>query len=602
LRPLPRRLVRAGLVAAAISATLAMALHLAPPRADFACSLSLRRPSSGFAILVQTVVDAVALLVVGVGLALIELAGCWGRWRFGRLRFALSCVVPLAVGTLCFLNGVAVRPNLQRIAAPVIAFWPLVALAALLLGLGWRLRRQAPNPRLAALLLLPFVATLASTFLVGAFSGEVCRAVRYLHYSAAFVGNVAAVGAVAMLLWLAFDGLRLSGDVGGWLLDRVAPSRLTNLLLLVKALAFVAVLVAIAAGHGPDAWKAQLDVLWPSLLAVLPAAALIFVPLITERSVDVAPDRFPALARRLGVAAAAWLLPVVVLVPLPLLGLVVSQWSRAVVVLVAMVLAAVVGVTWDRRHRRPWQVCVIGAVIITLGAAVWATWQRPSSRVSLAVATSPGEFALVLLGSGAIVLVGLVVLAHTRHLREFRTYIYVVITWMAFTFVAGQLTPSATPSLLVIDVAVLLGAGALFLVRRVGWLDHAVSDPELALLLVTTTVLIELPLLIGLLPPASGDFLMVLAFLGPGLTTLTLDAAPLNRNRPGRTALVVGAVGALCVGYGLVLTALSDEPELLPVIQDVTDDLLPSFALPLSAVLVAALSIARVRATAEPDS
>ncbi len=601
LEPWDRRLIRAGLVAAAVSATLIAALYLAPNRPDFACSLSSQRPATGFAILMQVIVDSTALLVVGSGLALIELGGSWGSWRFNRLRFALLCVVPVAVGTTCFLNGVAVKPTLQLIGSPMIAIWPLVALAGLLLGLGWRLKRRAPNPRLAAFLVLPFVATLISAALVGVFSGDLCRAVRYLHYPAALVGNLAAVGAVAMLMWLAFEGLRLSGDVGGWLLDRISPSRLTNSLLLGKAITFGAVLLAIAAGYSPDAWRAQVDVLWPSLLAILPAAALIFAPLIAERFVKVTPDRFSALARRLGIAAAFWLLPAVVLVPLPLLGLALSQLPRLAVVLVAMFAAAFVGATLGRRHRRLWRLAVTVAIFTALSVAVWATWQQPTSPVSVAVETTPREFALVLLGSGTIVLAGLTVLAHTSHLREFRAFVYVVIAWLVFTYGAGLIAPAVSPSPLVLDVAVMLGASALFLVRRAGGLNHAVSDLELALLLVTTTVLIDLPLLIELLPGDLEPFVVLFAYLAPGLTTLTLDAEPLNRNRPGRAALVAGTVGALCLGYGLVLTTVSDTPALLPDIQNVTDELLRSFALPLAAVLVAAHSTARARATAEHE-
>jgi len=272
-----------------------------------------------------------------------------------------------------------------------------------------------------------------------------------------------------------------------------------------------------------------------------------------------------------------------------------------VVLFLTMVFAAVVGATLDRRHRWLWRVGATAATLAMLWVAVWATWQQPTSYASVAVATTPEEFAVVLLTSGTIVLVGLTVLVHTSRLREFRTFAYVVIAWMVFTVGSGQIAPAASPSLLVLDVAILLGATALFLVRRAGWFDHAVSDLELALLLVTTTVLIELPLLIGLLPPALETSLVVFAFLAPGLTTLTLDAGPLNRHRPSRAALVAGTVGALCLGYGLVLTAVSEAPALLPGIQEVTDELLRSFALPLAAVLVAAHSAARVRASAAHD-
>lgn len=51
-------------------------------------------------------------------------------------------------------------------------------------------------------------------------------------------------------------------------------------------------------------------------------------------------------------------------------------------------------------------------------------------------------------------------------------------------------------------------------------------------------------------------------------------------------------MGALCLGYGLVQAVVSDDPSQLPMIQDVNDDLLRSFALPLAAVLAAALQLA----------
>jgi hypothetical protein len=275
-----------------------------------------------------------------------------------------------------------------------------------------------------------------------------------------------------------------------------------------------------------------------------------------------------------------WLLPALVLVPLPLIDLALVKRSLSLLVVAAAVLGLVAGATFDRRHRWAWRLPATAAVLGVLVCSVWASLQPLSSGVEVPQI----NFVFVLAVSGVAVLVSLLVIAHVSWLRPYRAYLWVALGWLVL---ALQAPASVSP--LTLDLAILLGAGALFLLRRAGWVNHPVSDVELALLLVSTAFLIELPLLLEQAPPIYAELLVVLAFLGPGITTL--NARPLNRAGPGRAAKVIGTIGALCLGYGLVLTLVIAAPQMLPMVQDETDELVRSVALPLVVVLVAAYSV-----------
>jgi hypothetical protein len=575
-----------GLVAATVTAVVTVALYLSRP----ATPVALDDPAPGptqLSLPVQVAVDVLALMVTGGGLALIEVAASRGRWRRAGWRFGLLSLVAIATAGLAVLSGPLLRPEFQLVGQPALVLAPLISLAAIAVALGRRWRATATHPAVGVVLLLPFAAIPLTAALIWVGSGSVVSAALYLHRMVDVVGNVAVVGGVAMLMWLAFEGLRMSVDAGSWLLERVSATRLANSLLLVKALALMAFLIALDDDGGAGVPRAP-EQLSTGLIAALPAAALLFLPLVWEtRMVKAPPERFPQLARTLGLASIFWLLPVLVLVPLPLVDLALSRWSLSLLVAAAAVLGLVAGATLDHRHRWSWRV---SGATAALGVLVWSAWaaRRP---LSAGVTVPQTPFVLVLLVSAAAVLLGLLVLAHVSWLRAYRGYLWVALGWLVLAVLAP-----ASVSPLALDLAILLGAGVLFLLRRAGWVNHPVSDLELALLLVSTAFLIELPLLLEQAPPTAAEALVVLAFLGPGITTL--NARPLNRAGPGRSARVISTIGALCLGYGLVLALVVAAPHLLPVVQDETDELVRSVALPLVVVLVAATSLQRRTAAA----
>jgi hypothetical protein len=339
-------LSQVGLVAAAVTAVLTVALYLSRPGSPVSQGGDPGPGLSRLDLGVQVVVDVFALLVIGTGLALIEVAGTRGRWRHARWRFGLLSLVAMVTAGLALVSGPALRPELQRVGPPALVLLPLISLAAIAVALGWRWRRPAGHPGLGVVLLLPFAAIPLTSALVWAGTGSVVSAALYLHQMLVLPGNLAVVGGVAMLLWLAFEGLRASGDAGSWLLERVPATRLTNSLLLAKALVLLAFLIALddAGGVGVPSPFQQLSA---GLLAALPAAALLFLPLIWEtRIIQAPPERFPELARTLGLASIFWLLPALVLVPLPLIDLALVKRSLCT----CGSLSA--GSCWPSRRRR----------------------------------------------------------------------------------------------------------------------------------------------------------------------------------------------------------------------------------------------------------
>lgn len=187
------------------------------------------------------------------------------------------------------------------------------------------------------------------------------------------------------------------------------------------------------------------------------------------------------------------------------------------------------------------------------GAAALIGWAvlHPLPSVPVALLPTPGRTMLIVVVPAAVVLGGLLVQVFRPRLRSYPAFVRAVLVWLVLTRVLPALRPdlpALRPDLPLTgtgpDVVLLAGAVAVFLVHRRGGLRSA-SDQELILLLITTTLVLKVPVVLDRLPAAADPFVLVLALLGPGLTSLVLDAGPLNEQRADRPHRVVATIGVV---------------------------------------------------------
>jgi hypothetical protein len=533
----------------------------------------------------------VAAAPVDLGLSM---AAARSGWRYPRVRFTLLgsiALVPPILVTLLY----PYRPWTARgwWSAPLILTLPIGAIALLCgtwAGTGFRGPRRPA--RLILVLALPFASVPVAAVAAGLGFRDLCRTPRMLGEPALVYGAVSGSAAIAMLLWLAVDGLRLSGDLGDWLFRRFSEVRVANAILLVKALGALAVLVLALAGA--TSRLGPVSQLWTLLAGALPATALVFALLIWERQlVGVSADRFSAVVQLIGVAVALWLGPLILTYSFPVFDTVLESrrpWAIAVGALVAV--AVLVGLTYRHRAALPWRVLIGVAVLATAVGLSWAALHPLSEpgQTPIRLQLTVPQLTAVVVGPALFVLVGLGVLAFRKRFRHLRAFIIAFWVWLLLTQVVPDLVPFLNVTAVGLDASVFVVAAILFLIARTGR-RHPVSSREIALLLITLAVLLELPFLVGLLGRPVVGALSVLALLGPGVTTLTLAAEPLNRDGADRPARVLGTIGALCLAYGLLLSVAIGGKGPLLEIQGISESFQGYFTLPLAVVLVAAHSV-----------
>ena len=127
----------------------------------------------------------------------------------------------------------------------------------------------------------------------------------------------------------------------------------------------------------------------------------------------------------------------------------------------------------------------------------------------------------------ALGLIG-VVLPLRRRYRGHRVFFVALLVWVLVT-TALPLLVRSHPSTIAIAVDVVATAAILVLAIavRLGW-QQAVSAYELVLLLITTTVVVEGPVLISALPPSWNTPLLIFAFMIPAIAALTVGSRGLD--------------------------------------------------------------------------
>ena len=153
------------------------------------------------------------------------------------------------------------------------AVWPFLTFVGLLAVLVATRGRGPRRPALAGLtVLLGFGGFIGHTVATAGLQGG-CLAVIVAADNLALVGFFAIIALPALLIWLGVEGLRLSGDLGAWALQRVASTRLLGVLLAAKItlIAVVAPLVLVRRG------RRLLTYGMAAALAVAGYAAIVFV-------------------------------------------------------------------------------------------------------------------------------------------------------------------------------------------------------------------------------------------------------------------------------------------------------------------------------------
>lgn len=583
LDPPVRRLTVVGLVvtATAAAAMVVGSLTLAEPR-EFSCGQDPVLP---------VVLAVVALTAVAVGSSVLGLAGRAGGWRFPRVRLWTLAAVPLLMVAsqligFQFLGGSWQLVGLHTRAAPL--FLGLVAPLAVMVATRGRGPR---NPyALVATLTAGFGGLAISLLAYAVFAGS-CPTVLHLRGALGILGFTSVAGGVALLIWLASEGLRLSGELGVWAMARVPAGRL-----LVGVLGLKLVLVVLAlAVLGPDEFRSRLGLGWPALLFAVPLVLIVALLLVWEnRLVAMTLAGYAVVSRTFLLVVTATVSPIVLIGVVTLFsGL--PQWPTLALALFVVVGSAVIsGVLLRRRPGRLVGLVVIGAACLSYLLLLWALRAPRPLDLGAATAEVMNQTALGLLLAVPALLSLLVVgglLLRRRH-RRYLPFFLAFLLWLTATQVAPLLsggrtgtTPLAVDAVLTVAVA-LLGVAYLR-----GW-QRSISAPELVLLLITSSVIVEVPFLAKSLPAGWSTPLTILAYLTPALTALTLSAGPLNVAGPQRSARVLAIVSTLCLGYGALtgLAVVLASP--LDILQNVAGYLNGLIALPFAVVLVAVTSAA----------
>ncbi len=135
-----------------------------------------------------------------------------------------------------------------------------------------------------AVLLAPFAALLLGGMAALLRTGDALYATSVVFLPLAYLAFPAIIAPVALLGWLAAEGLRLSRDAGATLLRSAPrPGRLLAGLLLAKAALLVALLLLGRAGPAPVAVHEMDASVWPYAAAVPPVFATLL--LLTANSV-----------------------------------------------------------------------------------------------------------------------------------------------------------------------------------------------------------------------------------------------------------------------------------------------------------------------------
>ena len=545
---------------------------------------------------VAGVVAAVVILAsLGVGLALLALAGRYASKRLARTRFVLVLVLPVVLVLIQLASTGPIGAGFGG--TVVIALRALVLFGSLELIVVMVARTSARLPRRSgttvALVLGGFAGCAAAVLVLLPVLGP-CGADVEFGRGLAMLSFFALVFIPIVLIWLAAEGLRLSGNLATWALAHRSEAWLLPVLVIAKlVLVGVAAFLVVSGLVPPNVQSLVPTGVTPWVVATALVVVVGLLLTFETRLVSHSVSDF-----RLATRGFAFLVGSL-LVALPLLGLALlfSALPGRPLLLFALVVAVLAGVVVGRLNRPPTPLRVAAsAAVMAVGLALllWAIFTSPPFVVldiSGALTTLRIGLLLGLFGIGGLVAV--VVLVVRRPLwRRPAVFLVGLVLWVSVTVLWPAVTSVA------VDVVLTLGIALLAIAGRLGW-QRAVSAYELVLLLVTATVIVEVPLLFEVLPEWADLILLILL---PALTALTLDAGPLNAEPADRPLQRYTTLGMLCLAYGLLgsLTLLVEGPRALTLISDIVNFFNGVAALPFAVILVAVMSAARQREAAAP--
>ncbi len=192
----------------------------------------------------------------------------------------------------------------------------------------------------------------------------------------------------------------------------------------------------------------------------------------------------------------------------------------------------------------------------------------------------------------ALGLLGVVLLLRRRRYRGHRVFFVALLVWVVVTTALPLLVTSHPgTNAIAVDVVATAAILVLAITVRLGW-QQSVSAYELVLLLITTTVVVEGPVLISALPPSWNTPLLIFAFMIPAIAALTVEAGALPTRRTGGSGCSPGSgSSASATAWPAFLASTALNP--LQFLQQAAGLMNGVSALPFAVVLVAVMSANR---------
>ena len=268
--------------------------------------------------------------------------------------------------------------------------------------------------------------------------------------------------------------------------------------------------------------------------------------------------------------------------------------ALALALIVTVVVAVLAGLLLRRRSPLAGIVVIVVGAVSSYALLLWSYAHSGQFQLPALFASGVTQRRLgLLLGIPlALGLVGVVLLLRRRRYRGHRVFFVALLVWVLVTTALPLLVTSHPgTNAIAVDVVATAAILVLAITIRLGW-QQSVSAYELVLLLITTTVVVEGPVLISALPPSWNTPLLIFAFLIPAIAALTVEAGALS-DTSDRRERVLTRVGIICLSYGLAGILASTALNPLQFLQQSAGLMNGVSALPFAVVLVAVMSANR---------
>jgi hypothetical protein len=465
--------------------------------------------------------------------------------------------------------------------------------AALALAVAAAVRRGRPVANRRWVLSAPPAALALAGVLVSALSASLGAGVTLLRTPLL----VSAVGALvvvpAVLVASAVEGLQDTRDRGLWLADLIEHRPRTVVVVLALNLVVLALLLVVAQWFHPEWVLVRPD---PQAWIAAGVIALVLVWTLTlDRRVGLTTADHEAVGMLLTLVVAV---PIAILAALALGLTVVSLLlSRPVVAsgLIVLLLGLVLLGRVRRLSDRLWTpVAALLGVVLSLLAQVRAAPVSAARRIADVEKAIAAEGVVVILGCGAVVLAGVVLVIVLVGRPRLLLYLGAVIFWTALVSGVGAWAKGG--SLVNVDLVLT----ALLSVLALLWISGRQAEIdgfEVVLTVVVTATLWLAPLAVTLLPNRFSQWLVVVAVVLPGLTAVWDRVRQLRRGeheRLGETKLE-----RWCLAYTLLAAFVWNVGGAAAALPDqLSTAVLAYLLLPLAMLLVVLTSAGRARSTA----